>query len=268
MSVSWSPPKPKSKPRRGGWVPYLEAVAAANPGLKSDCRKRFSALFGCGCAVDGINAEDCARRLAAALGLGELLDAYRQAVMRGFKACAKKIAEGGKPFFSIKRALSGEGGGKIWYSVKECITALPKLKWAAEEEPTAEALHVEEEKPVAEVLQPPPAATAEAVQQVEVLVAGVGGVETTQQTLGLEPEVAPAAASAEPPLPPPPDSEESCLANPICLNRLKLCIWRRLKVPKEEKKAALYAEIERRGELFAYCLKDAIEYARRESAEP
>jgi hypothetical protein len=55
------------------------------------------------------------------------------------------------------------------------------------------------------------------------------------------------------------------LANPICVNRLKLCLWKHLKVPKEEKKAALYAEIERRGELFEYCLKDAVEYAKRES---
>jgi hypothetical protein len=55
------------------------------------------------------------------------------------------------------------------------------------------------------------------------------------------------------------------LANPICANRLKLCLWKHLKVPKEEKKAALYAEIERRGELFSRCLKDAVEYARRES---
>jgi hypothetical protein len=63
----------------------------------------------------------------------------------------------------------------------------------------------------------------------------------------------------------PPDSAESCLANPICANRLKLCLWKRLKVPKEEKKAALYAEIERRGPLFERCLKDALEYAKRES---
>jgi hypothetical protein len=62
------------------------------------------------------------------------------------------------------------------------------------------------------------------------------------------------------------DSAEACMANPICLNRLKLCILnrlKRLKVPKEERKAALYAEIERRGDLFAYCLKDAVEYTRR-----
>jgi hypothetical protein len=63
----------------------------------------------------------------------------------------------------------------------------------------------------------------------------------------------------------PTDSAGACLASPICMNRLKLCLWKRLKVPKEEKKAALYAEIERRGELFEYCLKDAVEYARRES---
>jgi hypothetical protein len=61
-----------------------------------------------------------------------------------------------------------------------------------------------------------------------------------------------------------PDSAETCLANPICANRLILCLWKRLKVPKEEKKAAINAEIERRGELFNRCLEDALEYARRE----
>jgi len=61
------------------------------------------------------------------------------------------------------------------------------------------------------------------------------------------------------------DPAEACLASPICRNRLELCIWKRLRVPKEEKKAALLAEIEKRGDLFAYCLKDAEEYTRRES---
>jgi len=61
------------------------------------------------------------------------------------------------------------------------------------------------------------------------------------------------------------DPAEACLASPICRNRLELCIWKRLRVPQKEKKAALHAEIERRGELFAYCLKDAEEYTRRES---
>jgi hypothetical protein len=61
----------------------------------------------------------------------------------------------------------------------------------------------------------------------------------------------------------PQDSAEACLANPICEAKLVRCIWKRLKVPWEERKAALYAEIERRGELFAYCLKDAVERTRR-----
>jgi len=65
--------------------------------------------------------------------------------------------------------------------------------------------------------------------------------------------------------PPAEGSAEDCLANPICANRLKLCLWKHIKVPKEEKKVALYAEIERRGPLFERCLKDALEYARRES---
>jgi hypothetical protein len=56
------------------------------------------------------------------------------------------------------------------------------------------------------------------------------------------------------------------LANPICANRLKLCLWKHLRhVPVEERKVAAQAEIERRGELFSYCLKDAIEYAKREA---
>jgi len=63
----------------------------------------------------------------------------------------------------------------------------------------------------------------------------------------------------------PADPAAACMSNPICGNRLKLCIWKNLKVPREEKKKALYAEIERRGELFAHCIKDAVEYAERES---
>jgi hypothetical protein len=63
----------------------------------------------------------------------------------------------------------------------------------------------------------------------------------------------------------PADPAAACMSNPICGNRLKLCIWRHLKVPGNEKKKALYAEIERRGELFAHCIKDAVEYAERES---
>jgi hypothetical protein len=164
MSASWRPPRPEQKPRRGGWVPYLEAVAAANPGLKSDCRKRFSALFGCACAVDGINAEACAGRLAAALGFtGGLPREYAAAAERGFKACAERVAKGAKPLFSIRRALTldaGEGEGKVWYSIKECITALPKLKWAAEEEQVA-APAEEQVSPAAEEPAPPSGAPPE-----------------------------------------------------------------------------------------------------------
>jgi hypothetical protein len=136
-SASWRPPRPepKPKPRRGGWVPYLEAVAKANPGLRSDCRRRFSALFGCGCAVDAVSPEACAERLAAAIGVAELPQVYTAAMERAYEACAKRIAEGQKPLYSMKRALSldrGEGEGKVWYSIRECITA--KL-------PAAEIVH-------------------------------------------------------------------------------------------------------------------------------
>ncbi len=89
---------------------------------------------------------------------------------------------------------------------------------------------------------------------------------TTTQTCNIDRkiEVSPPAETAESRKV---DSAEGCLTNPICMNRLILCLWKRLKVPKEEKKAAIAAEIEKRGNLFAYCLKDAVEYARRE-AEP
>ena len=59
------------------------------------------------------------------------------------------------------------------------------------------------------------------------------------------------------------DSAETCLAIPICMNKLIACLWKRLRVPKEEKKAAINAEIERRGELFSRCLEYALEFARR-----
>ena len=114
--------------RRTGWVPLLEKIAAANPGLKADCRKRFSALFGCACAVDGLDAESCVKRLAAALGFDEMPREYLSAMKRGLEVCAKRIAAGLKPLFSIKRALVldvGDGEGKVWYSVRECLTAKP-----------------------------------------------------------------------------------------------------------------------------------------------
>ena len=117
--------------RRTSWVSLLEKIAAANPGLKEDCRKRFSALFGCACAADAVSVETCAERLAAALGLGEPLGAYRLAMERAYETCARRIAEGQKPLFSIKRALAldvGEGEGKVWYSIKECTTALPRFR--------------------------------------------------------------------------------------------------------------------------------------------
>jgi len=148
--------------------------------LKADCRKRFSALFGCACAVDGLGVETCAEWLAASLGFDELPREYLSAMKRGLEVCSKRTAAGLRPLFSIRRALAGEGEGKVWYSIKECITALPKLKWAAEEERAAPA----QRAPLAEE-QAPPAPEAEALaleaetyappevaQQVELVVSG------------------------------------------------------------------------------------------------
>jgi hypothetical protein len=344
------PEATRPKPRRTGWVPYLEAVAAANPSLKSDCRKRFSALFGCACAVDGLGAEACAERLAASLGSNEMPREYLSAMKRGLEVCAKRIAEGRKPLFSIKRALAldaGDGEGKVWYSIKECIAALPKPKWAAEEERAAPADVDMSQGQSGLTTSPPPAGGHPVVSESAAASpqsAGVSGVVSPQMPLtqlegqkeeveavssvgkeqsGLTTgphapttevvnppnsltesrghvaniELAPAASisvsqeqreiTISPPLTPaqtynidkkvevsPPaetaesrklSSAEDCLATPICMNRLIVCLWKHLKVPKEEKKAALYAEIERRGELFSRCLEDALEYARRES---
>jgi len=187
MSVSLPIPRwpeaARPKPRRRGWVPYLEAVAAANPGLKSDCRKRFSVLFGCACAVDGLGVETCAERLAASLGFDEMPREYLSAMKRGLEVCAKRIAEGRKPLFSIKRALAldaGDGEGKVWYSIKECITVLPKLKWAAEEERAAPAQRAppaeEQVSPMPETEAPGSGAEAhappEVAQQVELVASG------------------------------------------------------------------------------------------------
>jgi hypothetical protein len=167
--------------RRTPWISLLEKVAAANSGLKEDCRKRFSALFGCGCAVDGLDDETCAGRLASALGFGELPREYVSAMERGFKVCAKRIAEGQKPLFSIRRALMhdvGDGEGKVWYSIKECVTALPSRPHVEERAaPTQRAPPAEEQvSPTPEVETPAPEAEAhappEAVQQMELATSG------------------------------------------------------------------------------------------------
>jgi len=127
------------------WIPLLEQVAAMNPKLKEDCRKRFSALFGCACAHDGLDDETCAEKLAAALGM-QSVGMYAAAMRNGFKACAARIASGQKPLYSIRRALTlsaDEGGGGVWYGIRECITQMPPLRRLPEgrtaEEPCPEA---------------------------------------------------------------------------------------------------------------------------------
>jgi hypothetical protein len=278
--------------RKTSWVFILEEVAARNPMLREDCRKRFSALFGCACAVDGLGSNACVSRLAAALGMGELPRAYAYAAERGYKVCAKRLAEGQKPLFSIKKALSGEN---VWYSIRECITAKPPAEVgkeldAADEgqeaEPAAvqiEPLPTEEAKPAEAPPEAPLAAEEHAEtdkpnveEKVPLAVApaaavlGAVGMQL-QAPVQNWPAAPPLSATVQTEFSHPAeaaesrklDSAEACLANPICTAKLKRCIWIHLKVPKEEKKAAAKAEFESRGELFAYCLKDAVEYARR-----
>jgi hypothetical protein len=189
-SDAWSAPRPKPEPRRGGWVPLLEKVAAENPGLKSDCRKRFSALFGCACAVDGLDAESCIKRLAAALGLDEMSLEYLSAMKRGLEVCSKRIAEGQKPLFSIRRALTldvGEGEGKVWYSVRECITAKPSAVPPPAEGAVQAAAEGGEEAPAAaggEEQAPPEAYAQDDVrQEVSEAVLNGGGEEEAWEEL-------------------------------------------------------------------------------------
>jgi len=173
--------------RSTAWVPYLEAVAAANPGLKADCRKRFSALFGCACAVDGLGVETCAGRLAAALGFDEMPREYLSAMKRGLEVCSKRIAEGRKPLFSIRRALTldaGDGEGKVWYSIRECITAKPPAVPSPAEGAVQAAAEGGEEAPAAGGGEEQEAYVQDGVrQEVSEAVLNGGGEEETWEEL-------------------------------------------------------------------------------------
>ena len=121
-------------------VPLLEQVAAMNPKLKEDCRKRFSQIFGCACAHDGLDDETCAEKLAAALGM-QSLGQYAARMAYGFKSCAARIASGEKPLYSIRRALTGN----VWYSIKECVTQIPQFLSRGAVEPRRAEAPPEEE---------------------------------------------------------------------------------------------------------------------------
>jgi hypothetical protein len=193
----------------------------------------------------------------------------------------------------------------VWYSIRECITAKPPAVLAEEREeeppPAEEAEPAEAEAPPAAERQQeavsvvgvvevgssglvessvgsPPVRSADLEEHAAnvgtVLQAGVdaglgrGGLTALPLApayiYNIENGASPLAENSKAEL----DSAGACLANPICTNRLKLCIWKHLRArvkTAEETKAAARAEIERRGELFNYCLKDAIEYARREA---
>jgi len=123
------------------WVPRLEQTAAMNPKLREECRKRFSSTFGCGCAVDGLDLQTCAEKLAAAIGMGELPRKYAAAMEQGFKSCAASLANGGKPLYNIRRALTGDE----WYSIKECVTEIPQFLSRGAVEPRRAEAPPEEE---------------------------------------------------------------------------------------------------------------------------
>jgi hypothetical protein len=168
------PERPAPRLRPGGWVPYLEAVAAQNPGLRADCRRRFSSLFGCACAEDGLDVESCAGRLAAAIGLSDL-GAYRAAMERAFGSCAARVANGEKPLYSIRKALTldrDEEKGGVWYSIKECLTNMPPLRPALQPQKVRGAEPRKAEPPAADAVKPaeaeePAAAKEEAVESAE-----------------------------------------------------------------------------------------------------
>ena len=157
--------KVEVRPRRDvwrPWVPRLEQVAAMNPKLREDCRKRFSAVFGCACAHDGLDVETCAEKLAAALGMQELGTPYRRAMERSFGSCARRIANRESPYFSIKNALTldrDEEKGGVWYSIKECLTHIPpRFSRPAPQPQEARRGEPQEAEPAKEAVEPVEAA--------------------------------------------------------------------------------------------------------------
>ena len=112
-------PQPAARRRRSGAVALLVEVARRNPRLREDCRKRFTAAFGCFCATEQMPLETCAKLCAEALGFSEMPREYYSILKYRYSQCARRE----KPLFSVRELLTCRAGA--WYCIKECVDAAP-----------------------------------------------------------------------------------------------------------------------------------------------
>jgi len=106
-------PRQPRRPRPSGVLRHLASLVRENPRLREDCRKRFTAAFGCFCAAEGVDAEACAEMLEEMLGASSR--EYLHILRYKHRQCA-----GGKVLFSIKELVTCSRG--VWYCIKECLT--------------------------------------------------------------------------------------------------------------------------------------------------
>jgi hypothetical protein len=104
---------------RGEWgakgLEILRCLLQNCPGLKSDCRARFSHVWGCLCAMSNMSLDDCVNEFLSHVTCeGSNCKAYEYNIKYHYNKCAKA----GKPLFSVGKALSSNGA---WYSITECI---------------------------------------------------------------------------------------------------------------------------------------------------
>jgi hypothetical protein len=86
------------------------------PSLTSDCRARFSHIWGCLCAMSNVSLEECITEFQKHIACEEKdCKAYEYNIKYHYAKCAKA----GKPLFSVSKALSRND---VWYSITDCIT--------------------------------------------------------------------------------------------------------------------------------------------------
>jgi hypothetical protein len=94
---------------------------------------------------------------------------------RAFGSCAARVANGEKPLYSIRKALTldrDEEKGGVWYSIKECLMHMPPLRPAPQPQKARGAEPRKAEPPAADAVKPaeaeePAAAKEEAVESAE-----------------------------------------------------------------------------------------------------
>jgi len=122
-------PRPAARRRRTGAVALLVEVARRNPKLREDCRKRFTAAFGCFCAAEQMPLEACAKLCAEALGFSEMPREYYSILKYRYSQCARRE----KPLFSVRELLTCRNSE--WYCIKECLSHVPAQHEAPAETP-------------------------------------------------------------------------------------------------------------------------------------